>query len=99
MCKARAAAAHQVMPSPQSPPYTAETAAAKKKELAGSNAGDRCAPPLSAVRVLLATLAASSNPIQLTSKCAGERRELLHGNYSDTNRTSLPPAATAMLYD
>ena len=23
------------------------------------------------------------NPIQLTSKCVGERRELLHGNYSD----------------
>ena len=88
MYKARAAAAHHVMPSPQSPPYTAETAAAKKKELAGSSAGDRCAaspsPPL-AVRALLATLAASSNPIQLTSKCAGERRELLHGNYSDTN--------------
>ena len=29
----------------------------------------------------------------------GKERELLHGNYSDTNRTSLPPAATAMLYD
>ena len=84
--KARAAAAHHVMPSPQSPPYTAETAAAKKKELAGSSAGDRCASPaLLAVRAPLATLAASSNPIQLTSKCAGERRELLHGNYSDTN--------------
>ena len=41
----------------------------------------------------------SLNPIQLTSKCAGERRELLHGNYSDTNRSSPPPAATAMLGD